>query len=39
MDPSSSVVMCLHSRLLFLDSVFVGYECRDVNDSVLCTGF
>ena len=31
--------MCLRSRLLFLDSVSVGYECRDVNDSVLCTGF
>lgn len=31
--------MCLHSRLLFLNSVFVGYECRDVDYSVLCTGF
>lgn len=38
-DPSSSVVHVSHSRLLFLDSVFVRLECRDVNDSVLCTGF
>lgn len=27
-----------HSRLLFLDSVFVRHQCRDVDGSVLCTG-